>query len=131
MQALHTRNRLLMGYLFVAFIFVQSISGFLHVHWHDAAQEPDVAHHHYPVSSALNNDQHNVLENSDGLVELDLQSDGLFGGKVSSPIFAVLLLVLLLPPIVRSATRLRFSTAFPASSRQLHFRTPPLRAPPR
>jgi len=131
MQVLRTRNRLLIGYLFIAFIFVQSISGFLHAHWHNAAQEPDVAHHHYPVSSTFNNDAHNLFDNSEGLVELDLQSDGLFGGKVSSPVFAVLLLILLLPPIVRSATSLRFSAAIIPSNQQLHYRTPPLRAPPR
>ena len=129
MQSMRVRKPLLMGYLLIAYIFVQSISGLLHMHAHDPAQEPDVTHHHYPVSSTFN-DVHSTVENSDGLVELELQFDGVLGSKIFPPLFALLLLTILLPVIVRSSTRLGLSTSVIPLSSCPHFRTPPLRAPP-
>ena len=129
MQSMRVKNRLLIGYFLIAYIFVQSISGFLHVHWHDPAQEPDVIHHHYPVSSILG-EKHNVAEHSQGLIKLDLQSDSLFGSKMFPPILAILLLTLLLPMVVLSPVKWHFSTTIAHSSQRRHYRTPPLRAPP-
>jgi len=129
MHSIRVKNQLLMGYLLIAYIFVQAISGLLHVHVHDPAQEPEVSHHHYPVSSALG-DAHSVTESSDGLVELQLQFEGVLGSKIFPMLLALLLFTLLLPLVIQTSTRLKIPTSFIPLPYRAQFRIPPLRAPP-
>lgn len=122
------KKRLLLGYLLIAYIVVQSISGFLHMHSHGSAQEPNVVHHHYPVLSFSN--EHSFAENSDGLVELNLQSDELSSGKVFSSLLAIILLTTALLITVRKTGGLYYSSVVFHLTRRLQYRIPPLRAPP-
>jgi len=98
------------------------------MHSHSSTQEPDVAHHHYPVLSF--SDEHSIAENSDGLVELNLQYDGLSSSKVFSPLLAIILLTTALLLTVRKTNGIYYSSLFFHLSRRLQYRTPPLRAPP-
>lgn len=129
MQSIRIKNQMLVGYLLVAYIFVQSISGLLHVHVHDPAQEPEVSHHHYPVSSVLG-DAHSVTESSDELVELQLQFEGVLGSKIFPMLLALLLFIVLLPLVMQTSIRLRIPTSFIPLPSRAHFRIPLLRAPP-
>ena len=129
MQKLRIRNGTLTRYLLVAFVFVQSVSGFLHTHWHAAEQEPEIAHHHYPVSSIFDAST-NLDESEPGLVEVDLQADGLQAVKINKLFFALMLFVMLLPVVlIRSTKRTRLNLFIP-SSNQVPYQIPPLRAPP-
>lgn len=129
MQVMRLKNRLLLGYFLIAYIFVQSISGFLHTHLHGPAQEPATAHHHYPVASTFMN-THDIAETPSEVVEVDLQLDSLFGNTIFPLILFVLLFTLLLPQATRRSIRLPATNIVTHSSQGLHYRTPPLRAPP-
>ena len=118
-----------MGYLLIAFLVVQSISGLLHVDLHSSADEPDIAHHHYPVLSTLDNINPSVLQ-SQGLVKLDLQFDSSLGSRLATPMFALLFTYLMLA-IVRSITRSGTNATSVPLTPRIFFQSPPLRAPPR
>ena len=122
------KKRLLLGYLLIAYIVMQSLSGFLHMHSHNSEQEPNVAHHHYPVLSF--SDEHSFSESSDGLVELSLESDGISASKVFSPLVAIILLTTALLSSIHRIRRLYYSSVAFHITRRLQYRTPPLRAPP-
>jgi len=124
----HIKKRLLLGYLLIAYIVVQSISGFLHMHSHDSSHEPDVAHHHYPALSFSS--EYSFAENSDGLVVLNLQSDGLSSCKVFSPLLAIILLTTALLLTARKTGGIYYSLLIFHLTRRLKYRIPPLRAPP-
>lgn len=129
MYLLRDQKPLLIGYFLIAYIFVQLVSGLLHVHIHDPTQEPSVNHHHYPVSPTFN-DGHNLVNNSDGLVELDLKFDGVPGNFELPAVIAVLFLFLMLSMLLRSSSRFIFfisDNPLPANN---YFKIPPLRAPP-
>ena len=127
---MHLKKRLLLSYLLIAYVFVQSISGFVHMHTHAYDKDPGVAHHHYPAVSAFHNNQ-NITGDSDDLIEFNLQSDGLFSSQVFSPLLAIILLITILPLFAVSTTRLfYFSTIYPPLTQRLQYQSPPLRAPP-
>ncbi|MGB5395832.1 MAG: hypothetical protein WBN96_01665, partial [Gammaproteobacteria bacterium] len=105
-----------MGYLLIAFVVVQSISGLLHVDLHSSGQEPDITHHHYPVLSTLD-DINTSVQQSHGLVKLDLQLDSSLGSKLATPLFALLFTYLMLA-IGRNSTRSRtIATSVPLTPR--------------
>ena len=118
-----------MGYLLIAFLVVQSISGLLHVDLHSAAQEPDISHHHYPEFSILE-DINIFAQHSQGLVKLDLQLDSSIGHKLATPLVALLFTYLMLTHR-RNSTRSRTSNTSVPLTPRIHFQSPPLRAPPR
>jgi hypothetical protein len=128
MQVSSRGIRLLTGYLLIAFLVVQSISGFLHVDLHSASHEPDVEHHHYPVLTTLDS-SHTSAHASHDLVQLDLQLDGSLASKLSTPIFTLLFSFLLLLPL-RTGTRIRTTTTSTPVISRIQHQSPPLRAPP-
>ena len=118
-----------MGYLLIAFLVVQSISGLLHIDLHSAAQEPDISHHHYPTFSTLE-DINVTSQHAQGLVTLDLQFDSSLGHKLATPLFALLFTYLMLV-LGRNSTRSHTITTSVPLTPRIHFQSPPLRAPPR
>ena len=121
-------NRLLQGYLLIAYVFVQAISVYLHVDVHALSGEPEFAHHHYPVMSFFA-DAHDTASKPGKLQEINLKLDGSLASKLSAPMIAILFAIML---YAAAATRMPRWSRTP----NIHYspitlyQSPPLRAPP-
>jgi len=74
--------------------------------------------------------EYSFAENSDGLVVLNLQSDGLSSCKVFSPLLAIILLTTALLLTARKTGGIYYSLLIFHLTGRLKYRIPPLRAPP-